>query len=114
MKINARVCISLIILSCTGVSPQHLISIFRCTFDVLDKNILWCCGFRRWVQAVFRVGSGISGGKTESKVKFLGKVNDKPEIPKIILEDSANETEVDISEGMALQMFGISSPKEEV
>lgn len=69
---------------------------------------------RRWVQAVFRVGSGISGGKTESKVKFLGKDNDVPEIPKVILEDSANETEVDISEGMALEMFGISSPKEEI
>lgn len=69
---------------------------------------------RRWVQAVFRVGSGISGGKTESKVKFLGKDNGKPEIPKIVLEDSANETEVDISEGMALEMFGISSPKEEI
>lgn len=69
---------------------------------------------RRWVQAVFRVGSGISGGKTESKVKFLGKDSDVPEIPKVILEDSANETEVDISEGMALDMFGVSSPKEEI
>lgn len=47
-------------------------------------------------------------------MKFLGKDNDVPEIPKVILEDSANETEVDISEGMALEMFGISSPKEEV
>lgn len=80
----------------------------------MDEDILYCCGFRRWVQAVFRVGSGKSGGKTESKVKFLGKDNDKPEIQKVALEDSANETEVDISEGMALEMFGISSPKEEV
>ncbi|XP_060208528.1 uncharacterized protein LOC132635932 [Lycium barbarum] len=69
---------------------------------------------RCWVQAVFRVGSGISGGKTESKVKFIGKNNDQPEIQKIILEDSANETEVDISKGMALEMFGISSPTEEI
>ncbi|PHU28536.1 hypothetical protein BC332_00629 [Capsicum chinense] len=72
------------------------------------------CSNRRWVQAVFRIGSGTSGGKTKSKVKFLGKGNDKPEIQKIILEDSANETDVDISEGMALEMFGISSPKEEI
>ncbi|CAH9125474.1 unnamed protein product [Cuscuta epithymum] len=68
---------------------------------------------RRWVQAVFHLGCGKSDLKTEGKVKELGMESPEPVIP-IKTEDNANEFDIDISEGIAFEMFGISSSSEEV
>ncbi|VFQ97737.1 unnamed protein product [Cuscuta campestris] len=57
---------------------------------------------RCWVQAVFRLGCGEPAAKTESKVK------------RISMEGNTNGLDIDISDGIALEMFGISSSSEEV
>ncbi|MCD9646439.1 hypothetical protein HAX54_036261 [Datura stramonium] len=96
-------------ISCTGVS-SHLISSFLVYFGVLIKTyfsaVVSGAGFKLYSALVVEYLR-----KTESKVKFLGKDNDKPEIPKIIIEDSANEMEVDISEGMALKYLVFHLPR---
>nr|GMC53080.1 putative methyltransferase [Ipomoea batatas] len=68
---------------------------------------------RRWVQAVFRLGCGKSSVNTESKVKLIGLDSPKPVIPETT-QSNTNGFDFDISDGMALDMFGISSSSEEV
>nr|GMC49378.1 Methyltransferase-like protein [Ipomoea batatas] len=68
---------------------------------------------RRWVQAVFRLGCGKSSVNTESKVKLIGMDSPKPVIPERT-QSNTNEFDFDISDGMALDMFGISSSSEEI
>ncbi|XP_073315487.1 uncharacterized protein [Primulina huaijiensis] len=58
---------------------------------------------RRWVQAVFQAAHCI----IESAVSHLQWDNDKP-------KDVENGFEIDLSEGMAVEMFGVPSSSEEV
>ncbi|XP_073130985.1 uncharacterized protein [Henckelia pumila] len=58
---------------------------------------------RRWVQAVFQAAHCITG----SAMSHLQGDNDN-------LKDVENEFEIDISEGMAIEMFGVPPSSEEV
>lgn len=87
------------------------------------RNIV--CDFRRWLQAVFHVSDGLKPSYMESAIKFnLCQENVEP-IPSSRNSDQlcqsgsgpnelANDLEVDMSEGMAFEMFGISHSSDEV
>lgn len=62
---------------------------------------------RRWVQAVFRISR--DGDSTNVKMD-----NVRPQIKDITPKADPKEIEIDMSEGMAIEMFGITSSSEEV
>lgn len=62
---------------------------------------------RRWVQAVFRIST--VGDSTNVKMD-----NVRPQIKDITRKADTKEIEIDMSEGMAIEMFGITSSSEEV
>lgn len=74
------------------------------------------CDYRRWVQAVFRVkGTNcLSNTQIETKVDLHSKDSPKPETEKNTLKELENGLEIDLSEGMAADMFGISPSTDEV
>ncbi|KAH6783005.1 S-adenosyl-L-methionine-dependent methyltransferases superfamily protein [Perilla frutescens var. hirtella] len=92
-------------------SDEFLENLFKGNGLSMEEHVLCCKQVenrskelvmnRRWVQAVFRAAESgnapvqLQGGHDESK-------------------DDIEATEVDISEGIALEMFGISSPSEEI
>lgn len=64
---------------------------------------------RRWVQAVFHL-NGVSK-QTEIKLELLAKESSKLDNN---FTDAAIGYEIDMSEGMAVEMFGISNPDDEI
>lgn len=68
------------------------------------------CDFRRWVQAVFCSSSGVNSSSKEASVKVDISNQETVDLgaASIALEESVNNSEVDISEGLAFEMFGIS------
>ncbi|KAL5786393.1 hypothetical protein ACOSQ2_008785 [Xanthoceras sorbifolium] len=106
-------------------SNDFLTSLFKENgFDVEELDL--CCKQvenrsrelvmnRRWVQAVFRVTDGLntsSCNKASVKVNLLGQENVKREIAVNALKESVNNFEVDLSESLASEMFGISSSED--
>ncbi|XP_059644339.1 uncharacterized protein LOC132286091 [Cornus florida] len=67
---------------------------------------------RRWVQAVFRVDGAnlLSSTNPAIEADFLSKGSINPEVVKV----PANDFEIDMSEGMAVEMFGFSPSSEEI
>ncbi|KAK3213171.1 hypothetical protein Dsin_017877 [Dipteronia sinensis] len=63
----------------------------------------------RRVQVVFRI---ISGNEASVKVDLFGQDSVKPEVAENALKESVNIFEVDLSESVASEMFGISSPED--
>ena len=101
--------------------------IFENVFPILphaDMNIV--CDFRRWLQAVFHFSDGLKSSYTESAIKFdLCQGNVEPisssrnsdqlcRSEENSAKELANDFEVDMSEGMAFEMFGISHSSDEV
>lgn len=84
------------------------------------------CDFRRWLQAVFHFSDGLKSSYTESAIKFdLCQGNVEPisssrnsdqlcRSEENSAKELANDFEVDMSEGMAFEMFGISHSSDEV
>ena len=81
--------------------------------------------FRRWLQAVFHFSDGLKPSFTESAIKFdLCQENVEPISSsrnsdqlcqsENCAKELANDLEVDMSEGMAFEMFGISHSSDEV
>ncbi|CAK9181448.1 unnamed protein product [Ilex paraguariensis] len=70
---------------------------------------------RRWVQAVFHLdgASCLSSTKTEIKVEH-DKARTNPEILENTSADHASGLDLDISEGLAAEMFGISVSNDEI
>jgi len=65
-------------------------------------------GFRRWVQAVFRVSdSSNSSSCIGAEANHLDSGNDNKEIKKNSLNGGLNDSAVDLSEGVAVDMFGV-------
>ncbi|KAL5783470.1 hypothetical protein ACOSP7_008499 [Xanthoceras sorbifolium] len=106
-------------------SNDFLTSLFKENgFDVEELDL--CCKQvenrsrelvmnRRWVQAVFRVTDGLntsSCNEASVKVNLLGQENVKREIAVNALKESVNNFEVDLSESLASEMFGISSSED--
>ncbi|KAJ7958379.1 Methyltransferase [Quillaja saponaria] len=89
-------------------------------FDVQELDI--CCKQvenrsrelvmnRRWIQAVFHIADGAKSSsciETAQEAAFLDQENVKPEVKKNVLDRVVNNSEIDISEGVAADMFGIS------
>ncbi|XP_028062000.1 uncharacterized protein LOC114265379 isoform X2 [Camellia sinensis] len=71
---------------------------------------------RRWVQAVFRLHDANSSCCTKpgNEAGLFCKEGSTPELNETTLEEPINDFEVDMSEGMAVEMFGISTSKEEI
>lgn len=72
--------------------------------------------FSRWVQAVFKAAHGncMSGERTGKQVNHMEEDCYKPKVKDITWKDATNRSEIDLSEGMGVDMFGISSSSEEV
>ncbi|GLT25602.1 hypothetical protein SLA2020_007230 [Shorea laevis] len=67
---------------------------------------------RRWVQAVFRSSDGIntySSTEAPAKRNLCALENTEPKVNGNTADESMKSFEVDISEGMAVEMFGIST-----
>lgn len=70
-------------------------------------------GFRRWVQAVFRVSDGSnSSSSKEAQTNHLDNDNIDREIKQTNLNGGLNDSAIDLSEGVAFDMFGISPSSE--
>ncbi|GAB4854463.1 hypothetical protein Ancab_023047 [Ancistrocladus abbreviatus] len=71
---------------------------------------------RRWIQAVFGLSRSVNGSCTALSVKknLLEEGHLENEVKKSSLIESATEMEIDISEGMAIEMFGISPSDDEI
>lgn len=94
---------------------DFLFPIIHCIFfnPLLTVSILFYSpalfgGFRRWVQAVFRVSDGSnSSSSKEGEANHL----DGDDIDKVIqqnnLNDGLNDSAIDMSEGVAADMFGV-------
>ncbi|KAE9599818.1 putative tRNA(Thr) (cytosine(32)-N(3))-methyltransferase [Lupinus albus] len=64
---------------------------------------------RRWVQAVFRVSdSSNSSSSREAEINHLDSYKIDGEIKQNNLNDGLNDSAIDLSEGVAFDMFGIS------
>lgn len=79
---------------------------------ILSVIILLCSplfvGFRRWVQAVFRVSdSSNSSSCIEAEANHLDNDNANMEIKQNSLNGGLNDSAVDLSEGVAVDMFGV-------
>lgn len=73
-------------------------------------HYIFDCGCRRWIQAVFRLSGDVNASSSveaSHKKEFTGQeyVQSKVKDTVISLVDNS---EVDISEGVAVDMFGIS------
>ncbi|KAJ1442826.1 S-adenosyl-L-methionine-dependent methyltransferase [Sesbania bispinosa] len=67
---------------------------------------------RRWVQAVFRVSDGSdSSSSKEAEANHLDNHNIDKEINQNSLNGGLNDTAVDLSEGVAVDMFGVLPSK---
>ncbi|KAM7507498.1 hypothetical protein LguiA_017951 [Lonicera macranthoides] len=107
-------------------SEEFLMSLFNGNgFDTQEYGL--CCKQvenrsreivmnRRWVQAVFRIkGTNcLSNTQIETKVNLLSKDSPKPETEHNTLKEPENGLEIDLSEGMAADMFGISPSTDEI
>ncbi|KAL6984522.1 hypothetical protein U1Q18_017899 [Sarracenia purpurea var. burkii] len=71
---------------------------------------------RRWVQAAFRLNDAtyLSCTKSGNEVPLYCKEGSIPELKEIILEEPVNDYQIDMSEGMGVEMFGISISNDEV
>ncbi|KAF8388787.1 hypothetical protein HHK36_025467 [Tetracentron sinense] len=102
-------------------SEKFLTSLFKESgFDIEELGL--CCKQvenrsrelvmnRRWIQAVFCFSDGLSSCITESgnKVDLLSQEKNEPKLNNgNTLKEPANDFEVDISESIAIEMFGIS------
>lgn len=117
-------------------SDEFLTSLFKENgFDV--EELGFCCKQvenrsreivmnRRWLQAVFHFSDGLKSSYTESAIKFdLCQGNVEPisssrnsdqlcRSEENSAKELANDFEVDMSEGMAFEMFGISHSSDEI
>lgn len=117
-------------------SDEFLTSLFKENgFDV--EELGFCCKQvenrsreivmnRRWLQAVFHFSDGLKSSYTESAIKFdLCQGNVEPisssrnsdqlcRSEEDSAKELANDFEVDMSEGMAFEMFGISHSSDEI
>ncbi|GER35402.1 methyltransferase [Striga asiatica] len=101
-------------------SDEFLRNLFLQDGFVMEEHVLCCKQVenrskeiimnRRWIQAVFRVvnDNKISFTVYEDEQKDLNRDSAKTK------KDDANGFEIDMSEGMALEMFDISSSREEI
>ena len=65
-------------------------------------------GFRRWVQAVFHISGDLnSSSSKEAEGNHAGGNNIDQEIKKNSLNGGLNDSAIDLSEGVACDMFGI-------
>ncbi|XP_071917657.1 uncharacterized protein [Coffea arabica] len=64
---------------------------------------------RRWVQAVFRMN-----GDDDDNLSCVETEQVKPQVKDLIPKIATNGLEVDISDGLACEMFGIESSSEEI
>lgn len=74
-------------------------------------NIFFVCDFRRWIQAVFRLSDDVnSSSSTEAALKkqFPGQEYIQPKVEDNPVMGLVDNSEIDISEGVAVDMFGIS------
>ncbi|KAF5726147.1 hypothetical protein HS088_TW23G00888 [Tripterygium wilfordii] len=72
---------------------------------------------RRWLQAVFQFSDGLnsfSSTEGEVMVGVIGQHIKKSEVKENNLKDSTNNNEVDMSEGVGAEMFGISPSNNEM
>lgn len=84
------------------------------------------CDFRRWIQAVFHLSNGLTSSRTESTVEvelfrgngksdfLFGNLDLVRQSEENNAKELANDFEVDMSEGMAFEMFGMSHSSREV
>lgn len=81
---------------------------FICHFDWKHSFLFSFGGFRRWVQAVFRVSDDSnSSSSKEAQANHLGSYSIEKESKKNNLDSNLNDSAVDLSEGLALDMFGV-------
>lgn len=74
-------------------------------------NIFFVCDFRRWIQAVFRLSDDVNSSSSMEaalKKEFPGQEYIRPKVEEITVMGLVDDSEVDISEGVAVDMFGIS------
>ncbi|KAI3468104.1 hypothetical protein Pfo_024767 [Paulownia fortunei] len=100
-------------------SDEFLENLFKENGFNIEEHVLCCKQVenrskeivmnRRWVQAVFRAAdtNSISGAMTGNELIHLEGDSEKR-------KDDDNGFEIDMSEGMAVEMFGISSSSEEI
>ncbi|KAK9273661.1 hypothetical protein L1049_018471 [Liquidambar formosana] len=71
---------------------------------------------RRWMQAVFRILDVVNSSITEPAINIdlLCEENVELEVKENTLTEHANDFEVDMSEGLAVEMFGISPSSDEI
>ncbi|KAG8375693.1 hypothetical protein BUALT_Bualt10G0127100 [Buddleja alternifolia] len=100
-------------------SDEFLENLFKENGFNMEEHVLCCKQVenrsreivmnRRWVQAVFKVADSIdiSGATTKNELNHLQEDYDKR-------KDTVSGFDIDISEGMAVEMFGNSSSNEEI
>lgn len=70
--------------------------------------------FRRWVQAVFRLHDASSSRCTKPGNELVRGRDSMPELNKSPLEEPVYESDIDIADSVAVEMFGISTSSDEV
>lgn len=98
-------------------SDESLTNLFKSNGFDAEEHVICCKKVenrareitmnRRWVQAVFRISMG--GNASNAKMD-----NVRPQIKDITPKADTEEIDIDMSEGMAIEMFGITSSSEEI
>ncbi|XP_022892751.1 uncharacterized protein LOC111407483 isoform X3 [Olea europaea var. sylvestris] len=108
------------------VRDEFLRNLFKENGFSMEEHVLCCKQVenrsreivmnRRWVQAVFKAAHGncMSGERTGKQVNHMEEDCYKPKVKDITWKDATNRSEIDLSEGMGVDMFGISSSSEEI
>lgn len=93
--------------------PGSLCIIYPCFKwqDNLLGHYIFVCGCRRWIQAVFRLSADVNASSSveaSHKKEFTGQEYVQPKVKGDTVISLVDNSEVDISEGVAVDMFGIS------
>ncbi|KAL2551625.1 S-adenosyl-L-methionine-dependent methyltransferase superfamily protein [Forsythia ovata] len=101
-------------------SDEFLRNLFKESGFNMEEHVLCCKQVenrsreivmnRRWVQAVFKA----AGGRTGKEVNHQEEDCSKPKVKDITWKDATNRSEIDLSEGMGIEMLGISSSSVEI
>lgn len=72
------------------------------------------CDFRRWVQAVFCSSGGVTSSCKEASIEvdIFNQEIIEPQVAANTLKEPMNDSEVDLSEGVAFEMFGLLSSED--
>ncbi|KAG5555746.1 hypothetical protein RHGRI_006405 [Rhododendron griersonianum] len=105
-------------------SDEFLMSLFTENgFDIEEHSL--CCKQvenrsreiimnRRWVQAVFRLHDASSSRCTKPGNELVRGRDSMPELNKSPLEEPVYESDIDIADSVAVEMFGISTSSDEI